>query len=111
MLPGMVVIIAAVASCGFGVLLVRSRHEISALRLRFPQNLLDLDAEVIRLEKLKADIQLELTQAKDRAERNRKDGENDTKPRRQEWERKYVEAMAELQRLHGEVEGLSDEAE
>src|SRR5947209_18239073 len=102
----------ALACLGLLLLFLNTRRRYEALRQRFPQELLDADAEVKRLNDRKIALNSELVLLKNQAERDAKavvdeaarrrdEIERTIQARRADWDHKFTEAMAELHRLQG----------
>jgi predicted nucleic acid-binding Zn-ribbon protein len=102
--------------------LVKERAASTSFRERFPPTLVNVDAEVERLRGERAALENAIVAARSQAaaERDRdqalfaeqrRSSEREEKTRRDTWESRFTEAMGELDRLHGEVESLTDEAE
>jgi hypothetical protein len=102
--------------------LARERVAFADFKARFPPTLIDIDGEVGRLRDEKDAIErgIVLASAQAETERTRErarftamqdelDREHEAK--RARWDHRFVEAIGELERLQGEVEVLSDEAE
>jgi hypothetical protein len=102
--------------------LARERAAFAAFQGRFPPTLIEVDAEITRLKGEKSSLEAEIAATRKQAERERQleierctdlklQLEREHQHKRSEWDRNFSEALAELERLHGEVEGLTEEAE
>jgi hypothetical protein len=124
-IPAAAVGVVIVASLGWfktRKALAREHAAFEAFKGRYPPSLINVDAEVAHLRAEKSNLELSILAARNQAEEERKrevarfidmqsDLDREHQVKRADWDRKFLDAMGELVRLQGEVEGLSEEAE